>query len=312
MATPSAEIIRRRPNIDFGSATVPIWHRPGTEIADFLNAVSFVFPPGERFFIQSVRQYQDQIKDPVLKEQVRDFIFQEAMHSREHSRWNAVLSETFKHGKLIEERVAAGLARVSRYMPKSSQLAFTCALEHFTAILSDALLHWQESFIVRSDPAFAAMWLWHAVEEAEHKAVCFDLYQQVCGKGVVAYLHRVAAMMAASGLFMFAIFISLRALRQAEREANTGKLRPTQEAAPAPAEAKPAADPASERSAWQLLKEIVPLKLYFDYYRPSFHPANHDSRELIEEWKRRYRDFGVRPGMETEALDSELPPAKAS
>jgi predicted metal-dependent hydrolase len=29
------------------------------------------------------------------------------------------------------------------------------------------------------------MWLWHAVEEAEHKAVCFDVYQQVCGKGWV-------------------------------------------------------------------------------------------------------------------------------
>jgi hypothetical protein len=36
----------------------------------------------------------------------------------------------------------------------------------------------------------------------------------------------------------------------------------------------------------------VPVKLYLDYYRPSFHPWDHNNVPLIEEWKRRYRDFG--------------------
>src|SRR5262245_42019064 len=115
MNTTPVEIVRRRPNIDFGSSNAPIWHRPGTEIADFLNAVSFLFPPGERFFIQSVRNYQDEITDPVLKEQVRDFIYQEAMHSREHSRANAVLSESFAQGAELEAAFERSLRRFSRY-----------------------------------------------------------------------------------------------------------------------------------------------------------------------------------------------------
>jgi predicted metal-dependent hydrolase len=40
--------------------------------------VSFAFPPGEKFFIHSVQNYQDRITDAVLKEQVKQFIYQEA------------------------------------------------------------------------------------------------------------------------------------------------------------------------------------------------------------------------------------------
>jgi predicted metal-dependent hydrolase len=46
---------------------------------------------------------------------------------------------------------------------------------------------------------------------------------------------------------------------------------------------------------WPLLKELLSLPLYLDYYRPSFHPWDHDNRHLIAEWKKRYRTFGAGP-----------------
>ena len=58
------------------------WHVQGSHVTHFFNALSLLFPAGERFFMDSVRNYRDQIDDPVLKKQVLGFIGQEAMHTR--------------------------------------------------------------------------------------------------------------------------------------------------------------------------------------------------------------------------------------
>ena len=47
-----------------------------------MNALSTTFPDGERFFIDSVRNFQDQIKDPKLQKDIRAFIGQEANHGK--------------------------------------------------------------------------------------------------------------------------------------------------------------------------------------------------------------------------------------
>lgn len=281
------QIIRRRVDIAFDSAKGCGWLESEKDIEDVLNAVSFVFPPGERFFIRSVQHYQDKITDPVLKEQVKAFIFQEAMHSKEHGRANEKLAETFPQGPEIEKAIVKSLARFSR-MPYSTQLAITTALEHFTAILSHELLKWQDGFIAKSDPAFAAIWLWHAVEEAEHKSVCFDVYQQVCGRGVLSYLHRVAAMLIATYLFAVGTVVAVRMLRESRKDASG---EAGAQADPAGAREKDPKMQKPPRSMMQVLREIVPLGMYLAYFKPSFHPWDIDDSDLIEEWKRRYKDF---------------------
>ena len=59
-------------------------------------------------------------------------------------------------------------------------LAATCALEHFTAILAE-LLFANEELRAQMEPEMRRLWLWHAIEETEHKAVAFDMYQAVGG-----------------------------------------------------------------------------------------------------------------------------------
>ena len=67
------------------------WHQEGSHVTHFFNALSLLFPAGERFFMDSVRNYRDRIDDPVLKKQVLGFIGQEAMHTREHIEYNDLL-----------------------------------------------------------------------------------------------------------------------------------------------------------------------------------------------------------------------------
>jgi len=69
------------------------WHAQGSHVTHFFNALSLLFPAGERFFMDSVRHYRDDIDDPVLKKQVLGFIGQEAMHTREHVEYNDLLQQ---------------------------------------------------------------------------------------------------------------------------------------------------------------------------------------------------------------------------
>lgn len=279
-----ASIIRRRVNIDFAASHADDWHRGSKEFEHVLNALSFVFPPGEKFFIESVRNYLDKVRDPALMDEARRFIYQESMHIKEHVRSNRVLRQTYPYGEEIEKLAAFSLSIARRFTPKAAQLATTCALEHFTAMLSDDLLRKQEWFVSESDPAFSALWLWHAVEETEHKAVCFDVYQHVVGKGVFSYLLRIFTMFITSLSFMVVLLIAFRKVAKQNRQAAragpaTGEL-PRQ-----PTEA-PRVSYLLLDSSWQL---------YIDYYRYSFHPWNHKNAHLIDEWKQRYAGFGAIP-----------------
>jgi predicted metal-dependent hydrolase len=307
MAFQLPTIIRRRVNIDFDSARAKRWHLGHRGMEDVLNAMSFIFPPGEKFFIDSVQYYRSRITDPVLEDQVKRFIYQEAMHSKEHARSNDVLALMHPYGPKFEKFVERVLNLNRRLAPHATQLAVTCALEHFTAMLADALLVRQEWIISESDPAFASLWLWHAVEETEHKAVCFDVYQSICGKGVFSYLQRVFAMASTTLMFVVAMSVGFRLIRKKNAEtlgdsrsgsaATAPAQLPATAESPAPLPADP--NPLETPSLWLLFKDIS-LKLYFDYYRPSFHPWMHNNAPLIDEWKQRYKTFGSGPDVERE------------
>lgn len=259
------DIIRRRPVFAFPAGMARDWYaRKATE--DFLNALSFSFPEVERFFIETVRHYQDRVTDPVLAAQVQDFIHQEAMHVRGHAGCNKALADSWPDGRHVESAVRR-IFGVLRWLPWRSRLATTCALEHFTAMLSDDVLGMQELFTARGQPAFVQLWLWHAVEETEHKAVCFDLYQTVCGRNVFSYLLRISAM-ALTTLGILAFMLAAPRLLGRRGKARSGA------------------------GVTAVLNESLSMRLYWDYYRWSFHPWDHDNRGLIAEWRMRHPAFG--------------------
>ena len=60
------------------------------------------------------------------------------------------------------------------------QLAITCAFEHFTALLGGYILRHPEVLSTLDEDAMK-LWVWHAIEEIEHRAVAFDVYQEIYG-----------------------------------------------------------------------------------------------------------------------------------
>lgn len=143
----------------------------------FFAVLSGFFPPGEMFFVESVRRFRGEITDERLKAQVSGFIGQEAIHSREHERLNDFLTARGLDTAVADRAVRAGLWLLSR-LSHRQQLACTTFMEHFTASLAEQLLT-DEDFRRQADPDLLQLWEWHALEELEHKSVTYDVYDLV-------------------------------------------------------------------------------------------------------------------------------------
>jgi predicted metal-dependent hydrolase len=150
------------------------WWMGGDPIATALyNALSATFPKGEAFFVESVRKFRDGAP-PKLAEEIRAFVSQEVMHSREHVAFNKRAHEAGYDLSSLEKRVDWRLDMVRARAPIAS-LAATMALEHFTAILAHELLR-DPRHLAAADAETAALWRWHAIEEIEHKGVAYDTW----------------------------------------------------------------------------------------------------------------------------------------
>lgn len=242
------------------------WHGQGRHVSHFWNALSIFFPEGERFFIHSVRHYRDRITDPALQRDIAGFIGQEAMHGREHVEYNELMDRAGLPSLKLDRFVGALLERVKKILPPSFQLAVTLALEHFTAMLADTLLT-QPKILEGSNPRLSALWRWHALEETEHKGVAYDVYVKAVGTGVGAYLLRCSALVIVSAIFMGMVSVFhvklIRADRQARGVAGWLKLVKFLYVSPG-----------------ALSRLLLP---WLDYFRPNFHPWDHDNRALLTE-----------------------------
>lgn len=238
----------------------------------FLTMLSGWFPPGERFFMDSVRHYRDQIHDPVLQAKVAGFIAQEAMHGKEHDTLNRLLNERGLHADHMEKAVAWALGLLRR-LPPEHQLAATTAMEHFTALLAERLLQ-DERFQRRGDPDILPLWLWHALEELEHKSVAYEVFEEVCGDyqvRVTATLAMILVMLPAALLCQVWLLLADRRLLALHDNARGIALL---------------------FGKHGFVSSIVAK--YGVFFRRDFHPDGKDHGPLIREWQQRLFGDGGR------------------
>src|SRR5690606_22153657 len=129
-----------------------------------------------------------------------------------------------------------------------------------TAIMADAFLS-DEALLAEMDPEVRALWIWHASEETEHKAVAFDVYEAIGG----SYGMRVRCMaLITINFLMNTTLIHQRLLRAKGEQRNL-------------------------RSAARYFKrfrgpkgastKLIPS--YLACYRRDFHPWQQDNRVVI-------------------------------
>lgn len=149
-----------------------------TLMSHFLTALSMTFPKGERFFVETIRNVRNKIDDPNLQMDITGFIGQESHHAQAHELFNKSIQSADYQLSKYTEAFEKEMLRL-RTLSYRRQLAATVALEHFTAMMAGYMLKHPDFMFKRLSPNMKNLWLWHAVEEIEHKHVAFDVYQSV-------------------------------------------------------------------------------------------------------------------------------------
>ena len=168
-----------RSHLDFKLQDIPrFWFGGDPFRTRMFDALSLTFPDGERYFIQSVRLFRDQVQDPELKQRVADFIKQEAQHGMAHDKMNQVMKE---QGMPVDQFIAM-LNRLFKFelSHRSPQynIAMTAAADHLTALMADTFYSQKET-LEDAHPYVRALFAWHAIEEMEHRDVAFDVMKKV-------------------------------------------------------------------------------------------------------------------------------------
>ncbi len=291
MSTPATQHpIVPREKLNFGlDGDIPkYWHGGDPFQSRFWDALSIIFPPGEKFFMNCVRDYRDQISDPKLLQDIKDFNKQEAQHSMVHRQDNERLRrqgiDVDRLTKIVDDMLDKKYRKI---YSRQYTLAVTSALEHFTSIIAHSLFD-KRDVMKEADHRVRAMYAWHAIEEVEHKGVAYDV---MIDYAKVGYFKRIGALLHATWMFPMVISRIQRELLIAD-----GFSLP--------------------QRAKLLAKGVVWLfrpggllqpmyKSYIGYYKPGYHPWHEAEQTGYEEWLRAFN--GTRdPVVASEQMRKDL------
>ena len=271
----------RRMQFDFNE--VPeYWMNGSAGLTHFMTALSALFPAGEKFFIDSVRavrQHPAVKNNEALQKEISGFIGQEAMHTHEHAGFNASaekyghnVSRLEKYTDIVIQSFRKTAAFAGKPFSVSQQmidLIGTTALEHFTATIASELLRNQHIQELMTDETMKTMWLWHAIEENEHKAVAYDVFEAVFGQGLKAYAVRTGGLALAMVILFFVQSYFVMRLLKDDEKLNLQSLRDIYTYGYSP----------SKGIITGMGKEMLA------YFKPGFHPNDLDTVDLLNVWK---------------------------
>ena len=264
-------ILPRDLHFDMAAAGSGPW-LDGNEVATAVfNAMSLTFPDGERLFIDAVKAYRSEVSGK-LAQDVKDFITQEAIHSREHHLLNNQIDRTKYPVAEIEAAINENIA-IGRSGGRFRMLMATICLEHFTAMMADLMIDLDVDGVPlfsKTDPALERLWRWHAMEETEHKAVAYDVFLEATSDlpAIKRYFRRSLSMLIITRHFTENITQYAAKLLVADGYEPKDATRAVK--------AFLWKKPALFGKGW---------KVWLSWFKPGFHPWDHDNRDVMAKWK---------------------------
>ena len=162
--------------------TVPFqWHPDNPAAGLMANAISFIAVGFERYIVLAVKDaLKSRITDPELREEAEVFLAQESQHSAAHRRHVNALSASYPGLADVLDEVIGSYEQLYAAADLNFHLAYVANIEaSFPPIFSFFIE--RRDCLYSGDPRVASLFLWHYVEEIEHRSSADIIYQGVVG-----------------------------------------------------------------------------------------------------------------------------------
>lgn len=171
--------IRKIP-FDFDGEDVPfVWNPENPEYAILCNAIGILAIAFEKFVVATMKKAIPMITDDEIREEAEAFMRQEGQHARMHRKHIAGLCRQYPALQQTLDQAVASFDELLDTKPIEYNLAYTADLEAtFTAIFKLFLDH-HETLYKPGDDRVASLFLWHFVEEVEHRSSALFIYRHI-------------------------------------------------------------------------------------------------------------------------------------
>jgi predicted metal-dependent hydrolase len=169
----------RKPEFAFDATTPFQWNPANPEFGIAMNGLSFLAPPFERYLVTATRMAMDVIADPAVKEEADAFLRQEAAHARAHRSHVAAIVGRYPGLRDVVDVLDARFDRLLRTRPLSYHLAYAADIEATFTPLFDLFLRHHDTLFDNGDHNVAPLFMWHFVEEIEHRCSAQSIYDAV-------------------------------------------------------------------------------------------------------------------------------------
>ena len=174
-------IVTRRVPFGFDGDIEPHWIPGKPELAQLWNGLSLTMPYLEPYLIRTMREGLRRVSNPAVLADGKGFMSQEGQHFQIHQAYNDLLK---RKGYPELEQIEQDMRRYYKALEGKSlarRMAYSAGFESMTLGVTRYLIGERCRLFRGADSRVASFWLWHMVEETEHKTAAFDAYQAACG-----------------------------------------------------------------------------------------------------------------------------------
>ncbi|MBB2992589.1 putative metal-dependent hydrolase [Mycolicibacterium iranicum] len=175
-----SDLIVRKLRFAFASHPVPfVWNETNPAFSAMANAVSFLAIGFEKMIGGMIPEAIPHIADPAVAEEADAFVRQEGQHSMAHRQHAKALIKAYPALKETLDKVIGAYDDMTANTPLKYRLAYTADLEAtFTPVFKLMLDH-DDTLFATGDDRVASLFLWHFVEEVEHRSSALTIYDAV-------------------------------------------------------------------------------------------------------------------------------------
>lgn len=166
----------RKIRFDFDGDVPFCWNPTNPTFSLQMNATSMIAIAFERFIVSAVTELLPTITDPEVYAEAHAFMLQEGQHSRCHRQHVAALIRAYPGLQEVLDAAVASYDALTATESLKFRLAYVADLEATFTPTFKLMLDHADTLFRPGDERVASLFLWHFVEEVEHRSSGLIIY----------------------------------------------------------------------------------------------------------------------------------------